>query len=331
MNLKIKIFLDSKVIEQNIKYSAPKKISFPVDPANQTVKIEKITLNDIEVNKFYNTSFAIDESDVVLTSIHEITKKGVYTLYIDDLYILSHRSNNWHCSTTKEDFIFAYEFERDSFTNVYRDRDHKGFGKPFIPCFGGSFTYGDHVPNTDAWPHLLSQMTSKNYLNMGVCGIGADGIYNNLKLLHEKYQFAQCLILFPLFERKIVRCKVDNLYLRIPSSVDLTSASSNFHLYTDSRVKDKMAQVQDFIIKDIDNRYSKIFLHKIINYCQRKKIHLSVSSDDRDVYRYLQQQKNIKILAQFPKLSLFTGRASDGRHPYRKHYEHFVKDIVKTL
>ena len=331
MNLKIKIFLSTGIIEQNIEYPLQKNISFPIDPKDETVNIDRITLNDIETNKFYNTSFAIDNSDTVLTSVHEITKKGVYTLYLDDLYILSHRSSNWHCSTRKEDFIFNYEFTRDSFTNDYRDRDHKYFNDRFVPCFGCSFTYGAGSPASDAWPHVLSQKTGQNYLNLGVPGIGFDGIYNNLKLLHKKNQFDRCLILLPNFERRIVRCKLDNLYLRILSTVNLTEASGDFHFYSDSRLIEKMKRVKDSIIKDADNRYSKIFLHKIISYCQDNKIELAVSSWDIDVYRYLDSQKSMKILSKFPELSLYSERADDGSHPHRKHYEHFVEDIIRIL
>ena len=110
MNLNIQFHLDTGIIERNIEYPTQNKITFPVDPGNQKIKIKKITLNDIETNIFYNTSLLIDGSDVILTSVHEITKKGVYTLQLDDLYILSHRSSCWHCSQSKEDYIFQYEF-----------------------------------------------------------------------------------------------------------------------------------------------------------------------------------------------------------------------------
>ena len=330
VNLKVKFYLSTGTIERNIDYPSQNKISFTIDPGDQKVEVNKITLNDIEANISYNTSFLIDNSDAMLTSVHEITKKGVYTLRLDDLYILSHRSNNWHCSELKDDFMFQYEFTRDSFTNIYRDREHKGFDSEFIPCFGCSFTYGVGQTDTDTWPSLLSKKTGQRYLNLGVGGSGIDGIYNNLKLLHKKKQFDQCLILLPNFERRVVQCKLGNLYLRIHSTVD-TKVNSNFHFFSDSRLIEKMKRVKDSIIKDIDNRYSKIFLHKIINYCQENKIELAVSSWDSDVYRYLDSQKSMKILPKFPELSLYSERADDGSHPHRKHYEHFVEDIIMIL
>ena len=327
MDIEVKIHLSTEIIERNIEYPTQNKISFTINPGDQKVKVNKITLNGIETNIFYNTSFLIDGSDTVLTSVHEITKKGLYTLHIDDLYVLSHRSENWHCSELKEDFIFQYEFTRDSFTNIYRDRDHKGFNDYFIPCFGCSFTLGAYLPDTDAWPNLLSKKTGQRYLNMGVGGSGFDGIYNNLKLLHKKHQFDQCVILFPPFARRIVRCKIDNLYYRISSTLDLAVATSDFHLFRNDQVLDKMKKVKESIIKDTNNKYSKTFLTKIINYCKTNNIKLSVSSWDEEVYHYLQSQDHVNMLCQFPKLSLFKERADDEQHPHRKHYEHFVKNL----
>ena len=324
MAMEVKIHLSTEIIERDIEYPTQNKISFTIDPGDQTVKVNKITLNDIETNIFYNTSFSIDDSDAVLTSVHEITKKGVYTLQLDDLYILSHRSNNWHCSELKEDFIFQYEFTRDSFTNIYRDRDHRGFKDEFIPCFGCSFTYGAYQPDTDTWPYLLSQKTGRNYLNMGVGGSGIDGIYHNLKLLHKKHNFNQCVILFPNFERRIVRCKIDGMYIGMHSTIDLSSATSEYHFYRNKDLVAKMQKVRDRIISDTENRYSKFFLNKIINYCNDNNIKLSASSWDDEVHDYLQTKDSIELINKFPELSLFEERADDRSHPHKKHYQYFT-------
>ena len=324
MKLNIKIYIDTEVYESDVEYPTQKKISFTVDPGDRPIKINKITLNGIEANIFYNTLFLIEGSDTVLTSVYEITKKGVYTLQLDDLYILSHRLNNWHCSTLKEDFIFQYEFTRDSFTNIYRDRNHRGFKDEFIPCFGCSFTYGAYQPDTDTWPYLLSQKTGRNYLNMGVGGSGIDGIYHNLKLLHKQHNFNQCVILFPNFERRIVRCKIDGMYIGMHSTVNIDSATSEYQLYRNKDLVAKMQKVRDRIIGDTENRYSKFFLNKIINYCNDNNIKLSASSWNDEVYDYLQTKDSIELINKFPELSLFEERADDGSHPHKNHYHYFT-------
>ena len=324
MDLEVKIHLSTEIIQRNVEYPTQKKISFTVDPGDRPIKINNNTLNGIEANIFYNTLFLIEGSDTVLTSVYEITKKGVYTLQLDDLYILSHRSNNWHCSTLKEDFIFQYEFTRDSFTNIYRDRNHRGFKDEFIPCFGCSFTYGAYQPDTDTWPYLLSQKTGRNYLNMGVGGSGIDGIYHNLKLLHKQHNFNQCVILFPNFERRIVRCKIDGMYIGMHSTVNIDSATSEYQLYRNKDLVAKMQKVRDRIIGDTENRYSKFFLNKIINYCNDNNIKLSASSWNDEVYDYLQTKDSIELINKFPELSLFEERADDGSHPHKNHYHYFT-------
>ena len=330
MKLNIKIYLGLEEFEWNIEYPSVNKISFPVDPGHNTLKINKITLNGIETNIFYNTSFVIDDSDVVLKSVHEISKKGTFILQLDDLYIRSHRSHNWHCSTRKDDYIFNYEFTNNSFSDEYRDRDHVGFTDKFIPCFGCSITFGAYQPPLHTWPRLLAKKTGRNYLNMGVGGSGIDGIYHNLKLLHKRKGFDQCLILLPNFERRVVRCVVDDKYMSIHSTVDLSHVTSEYSFYSNKNMLARMQHVKNNIIKDEQNRYSKIFLAKIIEYCKSNKIKLSVSSWVDEVYEYLKSQDQVDLLPKFPELSIFTERADDGLHPHMKHYEYFVDEIIKT-
>ena len=85
-----------------------------------------------------------------------------------------------------------------------------------------------------------------------------------------------------------------------------------------------MMKVRESIVKDTNDRYSKIFLNKIINYCRKNNIRLLVSSWDNDVYNYLRTQHNTELLDQFPELSLFKERANDGQHPHKKHYQYFT-------
>ena len=171
---------------------------------------------------------------------------------------------------------------------------------------------------------MTAKKTDKNYLNLGVPGIGIDGIYNNLKLLHKKHKFNECVILFPTFDRRIVRCDIDDLYFRISSTVNIDSATSEYQLYRNKDLVAKMQKVRDRIIGDTENRYSKFFLNKIINYCNDNNIKLSASSWDDEVYDYLQTKDSIELINKFPELSLFEERADDGQHPHKKHYQYFT-------
>ena len=335
---KIFDYTNNSYIECNLNYPSENIIEFKVknvEDNSANIKIVKIELNSIETNQYYNTSFEMQENrwveEKILTSIDNISFNGCFKLCIDDLYVRSVHSNRWHCSNSKEDFIFQYEFTRDSFVDTYRDRNHIGFNKEFIPCFGCSFTYGACQPDTDTWPYLLSQKIKKNFLNLGMGGSGIDGIYNNLKLLYQKHKFDQCVILFPNFERRVVRSQVQDLWIRMHSTIDIFEKNNIFHFYTNKNLRKKMKIIKEKIIKDVTNRYSKKFLIKILNFCKNNNIELYSSSWDDDVYECLQKDNDLKLLPKFPKLSILAERADDGVHPHKKHYKFFVDQIKNNF
>lgn len=337
MELNIKIEFNTHTVDNILNYPDEDTIKITFKNVNEKITINKISVNGINANIYYNTSFSINNSEVVLTSIYTIDTEGTYILKIDDLYIRSLRSNNWHCSTNKEDFIFQYEFTRSSFVDTYRDRNHIGFEEEFIPCFGCSMTFGAYQPDTDAWPYLLAQETGKNFLNLGIGGLSADGIYNNLKLLYSKNKFNQCVILFPGFERRVIKAKIDNdLWIRIPTPVSLPdtintlAVDNTYHFYKNIQLQEKMRIAREKIIKDITNQYSKRFLLKIIKFCKDNNIELYCSGYHDDVHDYLSSCKNIKLLPKFPAMDTFTERGDDTRHPHKKHYQLFV-DKIKEL
>ena len=336
IKVKEKIFdyTNNSYIECNLNYPIENIIEFNVkniEGGSANIKIVKIELNGIETNRYHNTSFEMQDNrwveEKILKSIDNISFNGCFKLYIDNLYVRSVQSNQWHCSSAKEDFIFYYEFTRDSFVDTYRDRNHIGFNKEFIPCFGCSFTYGAGQPDTETWPYLLSQETNKNFLNLGIGGSGIDGVYNNLKLLYQKHKFDQCVILFPNFERRIVRSQIQDLWIRMHSTVDIFETDNVYQFYTDKNLRKKMKTIKEKIIKDVTNRYSKKILIKILNFCKNNDIELYSSSWDDDVYNYLKTHNNLKLLPKFPKLSIFEERADDGAHPHKKHYDFFVDQI----
>lgn len=331
MQLDIKIKFTTGVVNRILNYPQDHTVEIHFKNVDEKINIEQITINDTVANPYYNSSFAIDQSSEVLCSIDRIEKDGIYRLKIDDLYINSHRSNNWHCSSQKEDFIFTYEFTRSSFTDIYRDRNHIGFDKEFIPCFGCSFTYGEGVADTETWPYLLSRKFNKNFLNLGMASAGVDAIYNNLKLLYAKHKFGRCFILVPPFERRVVRAYIDGLYFRVCSNVHISEKDSDWQFYKNNKFQKRLKIIKDKIIRDSGNRYSKKFLQKIINFCKDNSIELRCSGWTKDVYSYLRQCDNLSLLPMFPPLSYFEERADDGNHPHRRHYQYFVDQITDLV
>jgi len=326
MKLQIKIDFSTESIVKEIDYPSQKRIEIDFNNVTQPILIKALTINGLSANQYYNTSFK-NKNGITQTSIGSIADDGTYILTIDDLYFKALRSNNWHVSNHDDDYIFNYEFTNNSFTDVYRDRDHVGFDKSFVPCFGCSYTYGSALESTQAWPHLLSQKTKDNYLNLGVAGAGIDLIANNLFKLHGQKNFKKCIIFVPGLHRRLVQQKVENLHVKIPYLVELPE--NNFSYL--SHLAQEKKRIEQLIIKDLNNNYSKQKLQEIIEFCNLKNIKLYITSNhDDDVYTFLQSQK-VTILPKFPKLSVFKERAGDGMHPHEKHYQYFVDSIIDFL
>ncbi len=328
MNLYIRIKFGDRTIEKNIVYPQEKEVRVQFNEVTSPISVNEITLNGIKASIYYNTQFQFENSDTVITSVHDITQNGVFVLTLDDLYIRSHRSNNWHCSNKDPDFIFTYEFTRSSFVDTYRDRNHIGFNDEFIPCFGCSFTYGADQPDTAAWPYLLAKKTGKNFLNLGTGSSGVDGMYNNMHLLYQEKPFDQCIILLPPFERRVVHAKIGDLHMRICSNVNLDDQKSDFHFYNDPGVRQQMKSAQEKILDDVSNEYSILYFDKIVDFCNSKKIDLYCSAWQEEAYEHLKQKQGFTLLPAFPPMDSFKERATDGLHPHEKHYRLFVDQIT---
>ena len=328
MKLEVKIYFSSHIVEKTIHYPEEKTINIDFSNITSAVTVEKILVNNLPANIYQNTKYKIANSNVTYDSVHLIDNPGTYTLSLDDFYIQSLRADNWHTSEHANDFIFKYEFTNNSFSNKYRDRDHLGFDKKFIPCFGCSFTYGLFVPTEYTWPAFLKKLTDKNFLNLGVGGIGADAICNNLQLLYKTHRFEQCVILFPTFNRRIVETKLEKLFLRFPSTLE--STYNKFHYMTADRVRTAWDKVQHEILEDSDYIYSKNFIEKICNFCSENKIKLFCSSWNDEVYDYISSLDALTLLPKFPPLTKYIERATDDRHPHQLHYKDFA-DSIKSF
>lgn len=330
MNLHITIKFSDRTVEKDLHYPQENAVRVEFDDVAEPISVDEITLNGIQTNIHHNTQFHFQDSDTVETSVHTITTAGVYVLKLDNLFIISHRSGNWHVSKKEPDFIFTYEFTRSSFVDTYRDRNHIGFDDYFIPCFGCSCTYGDFQPDTATWPYLLAEQTGKNFLNLGMASAGPDAIYNNMTLLYEQRPFDKCVILVPPFERRIVDAKIGDLHMRICSNTDLDGQKSDFHFYNDPELRKQMEVVKRKIIEDEHNEYSTQYFERILNFCRSKEIDLYCSAWTEQEYEYLKQKDGFTLLPAFPPLDTFHERATDGLHPHEKHYRLFVDQITKS-
>ena len=234
MKLEIKIDFSTGSVTKEIDYPSQHQIEIDFHRVRQPILVKALTINGLPANQYYNTSYK-NKKGITKTSIHSIEDDGTYILSINDTYVKGLRSGYWNVSTYHDDYIFTYQLVNNSFTDVYRDRDHVGF------------------ENTQAWPNLLSHKTKHNYLNLGVSGAGIDTVANNLFKLHDQKNFKQCIILVPHFARRILQQKVENLHVRIPNLVEIPKNKFSYL----SHLAQEKKRIEQLIVKDLNDDYSK--------------------------------------------------------------------------
>ena len=66
-------------------------------------------------------------------------------------------------------------------------------------------------------------------------------------------------------------------------------------------------------------------MNNIISFCKEKNVKCLISTWSQDLHKYIPEEYRLPI---FPTLEMFTDRATDGKHPHKKHYEYFVQKIL---
>ena len=308
-----------------------------IENGSATILIKKILINNVETNKFHNTSFIMKNNKWIenktLTSIHRIDYNGVFVLDITEQYIEPIKSQHWHVSDILNDYIFHYNFTNDVFDLKYKPRNHDKIISNTICVLGDSFTYGAYLDNEHTWPVILEKKLKKTVNNLAVAGAGVDLIYNNFVKLIKQYSFEKIMIVLPNLERRIIKCRFDNEKIyRVPSSFSPDNDDNPWRYANYPVVKKKRKHVEQQIVKDIDCLYSKKIIKKLINVAEKYKINLFLSSRSKETYTFLQslQLMNSKLLP-FYDLEWFKQRASNGYHPTKSHNDYFVNLIIEQI
>ena len=173
-------------------------------------------------------------------------------------------------------------------------------------AFGCSITYGTGVPKSQTWPALLG------YDNLGVGGIGVDGIYYNLKTLLEKQAVPeQVIIMFPELPRRLATFKKDGMYFRVPilpaeiSSIDYMKKN---YFWADQDLLTGIGNTTlREIVADTENKYPKGFMSKI----SELPISVAVSSYSEETYEILPDY--------FERVLPFFERLDDANDPIEPH------------
>lgn len=203
-----------------------------------------------------------------------------------------------------------------------------------IAVFGCSNTFGQTIPITDTWPHLLSERSARSVLNFGAPACGIDGIWQNIQASNEEWNYQDVIIVFPEFVRRIAThgkfkwpvvvsefhpTPWDWTHYKDPIGKNLKIDREKI----DSISEDTLRQ----IVLDESDSYGKEIIDKIIDHCEKNFRRTFYSTWDQDVSRYL-ETKDISRLSIY---DLNGPRGFDGVHPTRVQNQAFVDAIIGTI
>ena len=330
-----------------------------VPQLNQKIIIKELTINDrkIDSSSFFDL-LDFRARDDGFTSGGLIKKCREICLDGDLLFsVEGNRDRLFWCpyyySNKKDDFVFNNSLLDDRGSGVrgyfgdprnsikkYRNSPHHDYETDSVydfACFGCSVTYGVALEIKDSWPNLLSE----NSLNLAVPSLGIDGIFLNLKNSLEKFHFKKIIILFPNFERRIIRLRMPQVqsFCQIPvnsSNMDWHHSQIKHWSWEMMGIQNDRSQLEEWkenyikkckeLVLGRSEVYSKKIFNRLLSLLSKSNKKFYLSSWDEEVYDYLSKMglNSNNILPFFKKID----RALDGVHPGPLSHAAWV-DLVK--
>ncbi len=195
-----------------------------------------------------------------------------------------------------------------------------------IAAYGCSFTYAPNMSQEKTWPYLLSLKKNNIIPNFAVPMGGIDAIYLNIKKSFLDYKIKKIIVLFPNFERKLLRFFRNGYYFKYPVSVNTKWKFDDICYLTSKEMKNQIETVKKSILKDENNYYSKRVLKKIVKFCENSGINFYFSSWNQAVYEYIFKNYKKNCLPYFDN-NWFKERSVSGFHPSELHYNKWVNLI----
>ena len=214
-----------------------------------------------------------------------------------------------------EEFI-SLPYAKDIFNNSNKKTNYL--------VLGCSMTYGIGINKNKIWPNLI---TKKN-INLSCPGFGIDSIYITLKKALQEFSFDKVIIVFPNLDRRLVKIKNNDAIYSIPFTFNLNYNApifkNNYYGTARNNISVQLEKTKKKIVKDIDNIYSKKFLHKISHLVLPDNIF--VSSWVKTTYEILPNYF-VNILPFFSKMD----QANDNQHYGEVSHEKWANSINSLI
>ncbi len=303
----------------------------PLTITHDGADIESIVLDIKKINqefKFHVNGFVAGESQNI-TCIGEWQSEP---LKIKHICFFKMEHNEYVANETIQNYDTIYfngeltlKFTKDwcehNILEGARLENYVAWNKINLPmcntyCVGDSYTLGHGVKENDNWPSLLG---IPNF-NFGVSGISHDGCLQNIKyIIGHNPDTKQIICLLPEASRKLVTYNFLDSNGSIPININQSRSIPKEY---EEAVEDARSlilnenHITEDWIKTVNN---------IISFCKEKNVKCLISTWSQDLHKYIPVEYRLPI---FPTLEMFTDRATDGKHPHKKHYEYFVQKIL---
>lgn len=207
--------------------------------------------------------------------------------------------------------------------------------KNCIGAFGCSYTFGDGLSLEETWPYLLEKRKKIKVLNFGTSGAGIDSIYMNIVCSSKEYCFDKIIILLPGLSRKLARLFYNHNWFRWvvspstgPLGWDLLPSPIGESLNLDKNIFYKKGEsVVKSIVCDTEQKYSKIIIRKIIDFCEKTYQNYVISSWSVETLEYLKKTYKDKNIVYYDS----SGPLNSNNHPGILQNQRFVDSLIKIV
>ena len=216
-------------------------------------------------------------------------------------------------------------FKLEEFTG-----DKKNFDLVAVGC---SFTAGLGILKEKAWPGVLKNDFNQSVLNLGVPGIGHDGILNNVKrIISSDVEFKKMIILLPSINRRSYMIKKHGLHFNFISRKNTDISARHFNIFFEKKelegiIKSKHRQ----LTLNFNPKRNIRIIKRLIKLLESSKIDYYISSWSDEVYHIIRGVTPSQRLLPMFNEEQDEAKGKDGEHPAESIHEKWTKSIENQI
>lgn len=296
--------------------------------------------------------------DHSIDNCHEICFNGEL-----ELVVRAHRDRLFWCpayhSDRRSGFVFnnmlfdqpmespelrTYRGDRRQKRRVYRNaphHDHDTQQHYDLAAFGCSVTYGTALSAGEIWPTLVGGRT----LNMGLPGVGIDGVFLNLQASLERFRFDRIVLLLPCPHRLVLRLPMPATggWARVTVSGQSDWHHSAFKrwawqsmgtLHDPEQIEQwrrlYTQRTWDLVMREDDRvvRYHSRVIDRMTRLCESTGLPYHMASWDEETQHMIQQR--VPPQRQLPPFTTHD-IARDGLHPGTTSHRLWTQEILPLI